>query len=410
MTLPVTASHAPKPPSGFMPRPVEVSARHTPAFSAELVPGLEGIDPRQWDAMFDGHPDSFELVRLITSCGMDGIEFSTIHIRYGTRLVMLVPVFQARFDVSSVIDGLPGRIARKLSHVLPSLLRPKLLGVGLVEGEWGAVGLDRNLTPDELAEAWRLAMQELRRLAKRSRTKLVVMLDLAHSTLSGVPRDIVERFVPLDTSPCAQVQLPYTKVEDYLAKLSRSTRQGLRRRLRANAHIRIVRTTDPTPYLDRMYELYLATVARSEMKLGVQRRAYFERLCTDVSGAHYVLYFLDDTLLAFNTLIERSDLLVDKYFCMEPEVGRKHSLYFISWVENIRFAISRAIPVYHAGPGSEDTKSHLGCTFVRSETLFRHTNPLIHRCLAFLSSTLAKRSAAKTKARKEADSDQEAAE
>jgi hypothetical protein len=73
--------------------------------------------------------------------------------------------------------------------------------------------------------------------------------------------------------------------------------------------------------------------------------------------------------------------MVDKYFCMDYEVGRKYNLYFLSWLENVRYCVERIIPLYHAGQGAESTKARLGATFIPSLILFKHRQPVIDRFL-----------------------------
>jgi hypothetical protein len=158
--------------------------------------------------------------------------------------------------------------------------------------------------------------------------------------------------------------------------------------VRDNADLRVERTIDPAPNLDRIIDLYRQTVARAPVVLGVQRPQYFEQVCAEVPGAHYVLYFDGPRLLAFNLLMARPGMLIDKYFCMEPQEGRSRHLYFYSWMENIRHAIDTACEIYHAGPGAEETKSHLGCRFVRTATFFRHSSRTAHAALSLLARTV----------------------
>ena len=99
------------------------------------------------------------------------------------------------------------------------------------------------------------------------------------------------------------------------------------------------------------------------------------------SDAAIVLYFVEEKLIAFNLVIIKPDVLVDKYFSMELVLGRKYNLYFVSWLENVRFCIENRIPLYHVGQGAERTKAYLAAKFIPSAILFRHRNPIIHRFL-----------------------------
>jgi uncharacterized protein len=197
------------------------------------------------------------------------------------------------------------------------------------------------------------------------------------------------RLARIDTIPCARLSINFGTVDEYLQRLSKATRKDLRRKLRSAEEVKIVHAGEAGPWLDRMHELYLATVERAELSLGVQRKEYFRRVAAEVPGAHYVLYLKDDQLLAFNLLVEREGTLVDKYFCMEAEAGRELNLYFVSWMENVRYCCEKKLAVYHAGPGSEATKARFGAEFVPSITMFRHRNALAHGVLKRLRRLIA---------------------
>jgi hypothetical protein len=142
--------------------------------------------------------------------------------------------------------------------------------------------------------------------------------------------------------------------------------------------------------LDRIYKLYLETAARSPLKFGVHNRLFFERICERVPDAEYTLYFVQEELVAFNLLVVKQEALVDKYFCMDHEIGRKHNLYSLSWLENIRTCVELKIPIYHSGQGAENIKGHLGATFIPSFILFKHRQPMIDCFLIWLPAVIEK--------------------
>jgi hypothetical protein len=151
--------------------------------------------------------------------------------------------------------------------------------------------------------------------------------------------------------------------------------------MRASRDVRVIRSRAIAPFLDRIYELYLDTVERSPLAFGMHNRLFFEKICERVPGAEYALYFVQEELAAFNLLIVRPEAMVDKYFCMDYELGRKYNLYVLSWLENVRSCVEQKIPLYHAGQGAEETKAHLGATLVPSVILFKHRRPLFDRFL-----------------------------
>jgi len=151
--------------------------------------------------------------------------------------------------------------------------------------------------------------------------------------------------------------------------------------MRIAHQVRVIRSRDVSSYLERIYTLYLETVARGPMALGVHNRLFFEKICEKVPGAEYTLYFVQEELIAFNLLVVKQDAMVDKFFCMDYRPGRRYNLYVLSWLENVRTCLERKIPLYYAGQGTEKTKAHLGATFIPSFILFKHRRPVFDRLL-----------------------------
>lgn len=351
---------------------------------------IDCLAREEWAALFSDHPDSYDNIVLTQRCGMDGFSFRTVVVRDESGPVLVLPTFQTRFDAASMADGKARGVVRALAGVFPGVLKPRLLGIGLVECEWGAIGVRAGTDARTLDRAWDLGMEAVHALSRLIEANAIVLFDLAPAVMERIPARMIRAFAPVQTSPCAQVPLPFGSLDEYLASLSRSTRQGLRRKLRANAQVRVERVYGLGAHEERILALYRSTVDRAPVVLGVQRPDYFRQVCEEVPGAHFVLYWLGERLLAFNLLVAKEGMLIDKYFCMDPELGRQHSLYFISWIENIRHATGERFDVYHAGPGAEDTKCHLGCRFVRTVTLFRHTNVAAHAVLAVLARKFAR--------------------
>jgi hypothetical protein len=350
---------------------------------------LDSITPAQWRDLFGDHPDSMEMVRLISQCGMDGFSFAAIVVSQGDEPVLMLPLFEARFRLATLLDGAAAKIARGMETFAPNLLAPKLLGVGFVEGEWGQAGVKSGLAPAVLREAWHQAAVALQRRQQTARASLTVLLNFTPSAVDAIPSDLAATFSAIDTIPCARLPIDFASSDEYLQRLSKNMRKDLRRKLKSAAGITILRAAGAEGYLDRIYELYLDTVRRAPLSLGIQRKEYFERVTRDVPGAHFVLYLHEDRLLAFNLLVERERTLIDKYFCMEEAAGRANSLYFVSWIANIDYCCRRGLKTYHAGPGAEGTKARLGATFIPSITLFRHGNPAAHWALSKLKRLMA---------------------
>ena len=355
----------------------------------EIHPQLDVVTPEEWRRLFPDLPDGPEMIRLIQRSGIDGFAFHSIVVREEGRPVLLLPLFETIYDMATFVDVEARPIVSAIGRWWPALGRPKVLGVGFVEGEWGQIGIEPFLDRSTLEAAWGLALKALDALAVGLRADFTAYVNFTPESGRMLPPHHLRQFTGLAGLPYGRVGVGYNRLDAYIATLSSNTRSSLRRKLRRSTEIRVHRTHDPGPWLDTIYEFYVATVQHSNVVFGVHRKAFFEQVCGTVPGAEYWLYFLRDRLLAFRLVVVTPGCLIDKYFGMDPVEGRRHDLYFVSWLENIRCCIERGIPRYHAGQSEEDTKARLGAQFVPSLILFRHRRRLLHQLLALLAKYLA---------------------
>ena len=82
-----------------------------------------------------------------------------------------------------------------------------------------------------------------------------------------------------------------------------------------------------------------------------------------------------------NLLTRTRQSVVDKYFGMEQETGKAMNLYFLSWLENVRYCLEHGFEHYLAGPAAEAVKCRLGTRMVPTWVYVRHQNPWLHRLL-----------------------------
>ena len=269
-------------------------------------------------------------------------------------------LFETRFDLSAFVEGWIKKSLKAAGRLIPSVFHPRVLGVGLVEGEWSEIGIDPNLDEGTLDAACTMALSALQTLAAELKSDLVVFYNF--NQYGKLPGEVFKKFNRVQYRSYARLPINFNSMEEYLGGLSRGARKDLRRKMRVAPEVRVIRSRDISPYLDRIYALYLETVGRSPMALGAHNRLFFEKICEIVPGAEYVLYFVHEELVAFNLLVVNQQAMVDIYFCMDFDLGRKYKLYFLSWFENVRTCVERKIPFYCAGQGTEKTKAHLGAT------------------------------------------------
>jgi len=347
--------------------------------SCSCLPRLDGVSLADLERLFPGPSSTAPFLSLLQESGVDGFNLSSIVVAKDDVPIFLLPLFETRFDLSSFVGGWLKKMLHVAGCLIPSLFRPTVLCVGSLVGEWSEIGIDPRIDAATLDAAGTMAFAALQTLAVERKLDVVALYNF--NRFGRLPEEVYKSYTQVDYRSCASLTIDFSSVEEYLNRLSRGARKDLRRKMRVAAAVRVIRSRTIVPYLDRVYKLYLETVARSPMAFGALNRSFFEKICEKVPGAEYTLYFVAEELVAFNLLVVKQEAMEDKFFCMDYRLGRQYNLYFLSWLENVRICVERKIPVYHAGQGTEEVKAHLGATVIPSFILFRHRQPLLDRFL-----------------------------
>jgi hypothetical protein len=347
--------------------------------TCKCVPRLDGASAAELGRLFPEPSITAPLLSLLQESGIDGFNLRSIVVSKDDVPILLLPLFECLYDLSTFAKGWIKKSLKAAGRLTPSIFHPRVLGVGLLEGGWSEIGIDSHVDAGTLEAAWEKALAALQILAAERKSDVVAFYNFNHH--SKLPDEALEKFNRVPWMPCARLPVTFNSIEEYLSRLSRAARKELRRKMRVSHEVRVVRSRTVFPFLDRIYKLYLETVERGPTAFGVHNRLFFEKICERVQGAEYMLYFVRDELVAFNLLVVKQEAMVDKYFCMDYELGRKYNLYVLSWLENLRTCVEQKIPVYHAGQGAEKAKAHMGATFIPNLILFRHRRPVYDRFL-----------------------------
>jgi uncharacterized protein len=356
--------------------------------TCNCVPGLNGFSTTDLGRLFPESSVTAHLLSLLQEAGVEGFNLHSIMVLKDNVPILLLPLFETSFDLSTYTNGWIKKLLNAAGSLIPSVFRPRILGIGLVEGEWSEIGIDPNIDENTIDAAYKMAFGALQKLAADLKSDMVAFYNF--NQYGNLPGDVFKNFNQVRYRSCARMPIDFNSMEEYLGRLSRGARKDLHRKMRVASEVQVIRSRTITPFLDRIFKLYLKTVARSPMPLGAHNRLFFEKICERVPGAEYTLYFVQEELIAFNLLVVKQEAMMDKYFCMDYEIGRKYNLYVLSWLENIRTCLERRIPLYYAGQGAERTKAHLGATFIPSFILFKHRQPVFDRLLVWQSAVINK--------------------
>lgn len=343
--------------------------------TCNCVPRLDGVPATELGRLFPEPSITAPLLSLLQESGIDGFNLRSIVVLKDDVPILLLPLFETRLDLSTFLEGWIKKSLKAAGRLIPSFFQPRVLCVGLPAGELSEIGIDPQIDACILDAACKIAFGALQTLASELKSDIVALYNFNH--YGKIPGEVFITFNRVQYQSCARLPINCNSLEEFLSRLSKAARKDLRRKMRVSPEVRVIRSRDIFPFLERIYKLYLETVARSPLALGAHNRLFFEKICERIPDAEYVLYFVREELTAFNLLVVKHDTMVDIYFCMDYELGRKYNLYVLSWLENVRTCAERKIPLYHSGQGAEDIKAHLGAEFIPSFILFKHRQPVI---------------------------------
>ena len=142
--------------------------------------------------------------------------------------------------------------------------------------------------------------------------------------------------------------------------------------------------------MNAIHKLYLQTYEQSEFKFEKLTLAFFESIAGLMPNhCRFVLYYAEDELVAFNCLLHRDGVLLDKYIGMHQTLAKKYNIYFLSWLHNIEMCIRDGFHTFQSGQAAYKTKTRLGARLTQTHIFFKHRNRYLNQPLKLLSRALA---------------------
>ncbi|HZX29957.1 MAG TPA: GNAT family N-acetyltransferase [Rhodocyclaceae bacterium] len=307
-----------------------------------------------------------------------------------------MPGFFADFDLLTTADPETLRLAASLpgSPWLRRLITWRTCFFGTTASEYApmpAAAAPRGL-PHKLLAAW------------GRRTRLLIVKDIpdASPLLPQTQRDYAAAFtaacedsgfIMVEGQALAYVPIDFAGPEEYLSRLSSGRRKDIRRKLKARDRlsIEILPTGGEAfrnpAFLDQLYALYLEVYGQSEIHFDRLTADFFRAILQDRElDGRLFLYRAGGELIGFNLCFIHDGMLIDKYVGFRYPAARDHNLYFVSWMENLAFAIEQGLSHYVAGWTDPEIKAYLGASFTFTRHAVYVRNPLLRNLLKRISS------------------------
>jgi len=171
---------------------------------------------------------------------------------------------------------------------------------------------------------------------------------------------------------CARLPINFSSLEEFLARLSKAARKDLRRKCApsksqsdSKPHYFSFSGRGSTSFISKQWRGVHWRLARTTV--------YFLKESVRESRApstRSILCRKNSPLSTF--FVAKQEAMVDKYFCMDYELGRKYNLYVLSWLENVAPAWSeKSLSITRRGYGED--QAHLGATFIPESFFYSST-------------------------------------
>jgi predicted N-acyltransferase len=351
---------------------------------AILARSIEAFDREEWNALFADELEDWCYYRAVEKAALAGFEWIYLAVWENRRLRAAVPGFVTEYRIDTTLSGSLKHVAGAIARIAPRLLGVPLVALGSPVAEICHLGFAADASS---AERRRLADTLLARLfefAEQRRIGMIAVKDASgndDALWSAACGTAGLRRMPGQAT--ATLELPFRSFDAYLGSLSAATRRDMRRKLRSRADVRVEWRRDIDDVLDRIMQLYRATLAQAEYQFEELSAAYFTEVMRDPRGrALCATYWLDERLIGFNLVLHDQHCLLDKFFGMDSALGRAHNLYYLSWMENVRYCIEHGLARYQSGQGLEREKTRLGSRLAPNWLWYRHRNRIVDRVFA----------------------------
>ena len=351
---------------------------------------IDALGADQWNACFPGDPEAAEFYIACERAGPPGFEWLYVAVREEGHLVAAVPAFGTQYRIDTTVQGPIRRLTEKLYAIMPRMMSLRLLALGSPVAEICHFGFAPCTSTEQRARYMALILAALLDFGKRNGYRLIGVKDATAADDELCARTFIpDGFTRLPGLPTAMLDLPFASFEDYLGALSRATRKDMRRKIKSFEGVRVEQRRNIDDVQARVWELYTQTVAHSDLQFEHLPATYFTELLQSLAPtASIFLYWAEEKLIAFNFVIETNNRLVDKYIGMDYSTVHQFSLYFNSWLFNVRYCIDRGIGVYQSGQAFYAPKLRLGCRLVPNWQYFRHGNVVINALLRLVANVV----------------------
>jgi hypothetical protein len=384
------------PAAASLAEPIALPAGVGDDLTVESYPGVGAMPEADWTRLFPDEVEGWAYYRALERAPPPGFRFEAIAVRDSAgRMLAAAPLFHIVYRLDTPLQGGLRPLGDWLHAKLPRLVAHPVIGLGSPLADRCHLGLDPDLDQAGRARALAALLAGLDAKAKAEGVRILAVKDLADREAGALdPTLKAAGFARIAGLPVCVLELDFKDEAAYIRSLSANNRSVLRRKLKTAGPVELETVTSIAGIEDEIFSLYEETRANSRFDYGDFEQlspAYF-RDCVAALGperAAVILARVDGRLLAMKLLFIEADCVIDKFWGMRYPEGRNHNLFFVCWMEGVRFALRHGAKRYQSGQTAYAQKVKLGSRLEPMWVYFRHRWPLVNRVFRRVAPLLA---------------------
>lgn len=346
------------------------------------------VDPAIWEAAFgDSHKD-FDYYQLIEETMTSGFAYRYLLLCDEHRdPVALQPLVMVDQDLAATMEGTIGRVIGFIRKFWPRFLRSRMLLAGCLVGH-SRPGVIAPANPSRVSA---LLAEALLTYAARQKISLISAKDFPAVLRDELFPFVAAGYTRLGGFPPLTLDLNFPTFDRYMeTRLSRTTRKGLRRKLRKTEKTRPPITlevlSDCRAVIDEIYPLYLNVARRAPVEFEIFSREYFLEAGRRMQDRHrYFVWRRGGKAIAFSFCTVWNDEFHDNDIGLDYEVAHELNLYYLTFHDLIVWALQHGLRSYHCAPFNYDPKLHLRLQPVAVDLYVRHRSAPINLLLKWFA-------------------------
>ncbi len=344
--------------------------------STKILRKIEEIPIDEWNNVFPNVLEGYQFFKSMEESHFDQFSFYYIAVYKEDSLISVTSCFLMNYPLDTTVQGPLKSLSTAMKKIFPDIFNITVLACGLPMGQ-GRIGIIQ-----DSEKVVHVILQAMEQIAKKEKASILAFKDFGDNYTAVLDPLLGRGFHKLNNMPNTELDILFESFDQYLKTLSRTSREGIKRKFKKiDGHVKIDLeiTNQLNGALDEVYQLYLQTVSKSEIKFENVPKDFFENITKNMPNeTKYFLWRIDNKLVAFAFCLTSGSHFIDYYLGFDYSVAYQYNLYFIRFRDLMNWCIKNNIKKYEMGNTSYEPKRRLGFNFIPLYVYVKHRSKFIN--------------------------------